>query len=152
MYGLVINNNPYGLMFALSCICRISQYPILEPYVDFKVENKVKKIKWWPRSDPKFGHEGSWKPMAIMSWRRRLSDISCISSRHQHNEERRKEVYVQYEPSHKKSFAWILLSLWWSWICEDIAKKRLSFSGVWEQSTGLHQESTIKKIVPSWCG
>jgi hypothetical protein len=34
---LVINDNPYGLMFALSYICRTYPLTTLDPYVGFKV-------------------------------------------------------------------------------------------------------------------
>jgi hypothetical protein len=34
---LVINDNPYGLMVALSYMCRTCPQTMLEPYVGFKV-------------------------------------------------------------------------------------------------------------------
>jgi hypothetical protein len=34
---LVINDNPYGLMVALSYICRTCSSTMLEPFVGFKV-------------------------------------------------------------------------------------------------------------------
>ena len=34
---LVINDNPYGLMFALRFTYRICPYAMLEPFVGFKV-------------------------------------------------------------------------------------------------------------------
>jgi hypothetical protein len=34
---LVIYDNPYGLMIALSYICMTCPYTMFEPYVDFKV-------------------------------------------------------------------------------------------------------------------
>ena len=39
---LVINDNLYGLMFALSFTCRICPYAMLEPYVGFKVGRRRK--------------------------------------------------------------------------------------------------------------
>jgi hypothetical protein len=39
---LVINDNPYGLMFASSYICRPCPQTTLEPYVGFKVVRRCK--------------------------------------------------------------------------------------------------------------
>ena len=44
----------------------------------------------YSKSNLKFAHE-IIEPIASMSWSRRWSDISCVSSRHQHNEEEESE-------------------------------------------------------------
>jgi len=54
-----------------------------------------KKSMWWPRcysrGYPKIGHERV-EHIASMSWRKGSCDHSCLSSRHHHNEERRKDT------------------------------------------------------------
>jgi hypothetical protein len=39
---LIIDDNPYGLMVALSYMCRTCPYTMLEPYVGFKVVRRTK--------------------------------------------------------------------------------------------------------------
>ena len=71
----------------------------------------MKKIKYWPmgysKSNLKFGHE-IIKPIASMSWSRMWSDISCVSSRHQYNEEEESEEYQGWPRCKKWS------KYWWS--------------------------------------
>jgi hypothetical protein len=59
---LVINNNLYGLMFALSYICRTCPYTMLEPYVGFKV---VRRSKWRTLNDDQCVIQGNIRRMVI---------------------------------------------------------------------------------------
>jgi hypothetical protein len=62
---------------------------MLEPYVGLKVVRR----RQWRRFcddqgviegvDPKIGHKGV-EPMSSVSWRIRLSELSCVSLRHHH--------------------------------------------------------------------
>ena len=109
---------------------------MLEPYVGFKIAIRSK----WRRSSVKYVLKMK------MKWALKLlQDINMMK-----NEEiKRKFKMSQLEEIiclklamkkwsassrwaiSKRSFAWILLSIWWSWICEDAPKKKLSHDGLW---------------------
>ena len=128
---------------------------MLELFVGFKVA--IRKIwrrsKGWPmcysKSNIKFGHE-MIEPIASMSWRIRWSDISYVSSRHQHDEEWRNKVQVQDEHLEeviclKLSILMVIMDMW-----RHFQKKRFSYRSMGEQFGSLHPARTIKKGVPSW--
>ena len=75
---LVINDNPYGLMVALSYTWKVIHKQCLKTICWF--QGWKKKIICWPRcyswSYPKIGHVRV-EPIASMSWRRRLCEHSC---------------------------------------------------------------------------
>ena len=87
-----------------------------------------------------------------MSWRRRLSDLSCVSSRHQHNEERRNGVQVQDETCWRDHMLEACLSYGDHGYVKMHRKRSSPIVEYGEQLARLHQASTIKKGVPSCCG
>ena len=114
---------------------------MLEPYVGFKVERRWSDdqgiIKEW-------SEVWSWEkiePMASMSWRRRLSELSCVSSRHQQDEERRNEVQVKDEPSRRDHMLEAFHPYGDPIVVKICPKKRLSHSGVWG---AIHKTSPCK--------
>ena len=88
---------------------------MLEPYVGFKVA--IRRI-WWRISSVKYVLKMK------MKWALKLlQDINMMK-----NEEW--SASSRWAIS-KRSFAWVLPSIWWSWICEDAPKKKFSHGGLW---------------------
>ena len=125
----------------------------------------------YSKSNLKFGHE-MIEPIENMSWRRRWSDISCVSPRHQHDEEWRNEVQVQYEHLEeiirlKLAILMMIIDIWrraqirgspivWGsnlqvfnkqvhWYVKTCPKKSLSRRSMGEKFASLHEASVIKK-------
>ena len=81
---LVINDNLYGLMFALRYLYRSCPWE-LEDYMMTKVLSKALYEEWSPRVEL----------IASMAWKRSLSEHSCLSpSHHIHQEKNMKCKWI----------------------------------------------------------
>ena len=101
------------------------------------------------RSDPNIGQVGI-DPMTSMSWIWRWSEPSCVSSRHQHDEEWRNEVQDQDEPSRRDHMLEDCHTYDDHGYGKTCPNKRLSRRSMGEQFASLPLASAIKKGVPSW--
>ena len=102
---------------------------MLEPYVGFKV---AIRRNWWRISSVKYVLKMKMKWALKVNFK--TSTKWSASSRWAIS---------------KRFFAWLLPSIWWSWICKDATKKKLSHDGLW----GSNPQDFIKQeALPSiWC-
>jgi hypothetical protein len=94
--------------------------------------------------------------MSSVSWRKRLSELSCVSSRHHHYGERRidsriHQVKAQDQDKQLDEIIWLKLAIYCVHGYVKICLKRVSpIVEYGEQSARLHRASSIKKGGPTW--
>ena len=134
---------------------------MLEPYVGFKVA--IRRI-WWRISSVKYVLKMK------MKWALKLlQDINMMKN---------EEMKCKFKMSHleeilclslaihmvimdmwrcaeEEALPWWIMgeqSTWWSWLCEDAPKKKLSHGGLWGSNLQDFVKQAIKKGVTSCCG